>query len=193
MLLNAATQSVQVSIQGAPQTTQPTVVAEFADITTTTFTPAPQLSTLNGSTPVQVVDPPSGSTQRKIKELVIANVDTQANTFLVEFVDGAGRRQVVKEEVQPGKVLMYIDGYGWTNGFLQQGPQGPAGPAGASYTHTQLSASAIWTVNHNLGFRPDITLYSSGGVVIDGFVTHINNNQAQVDLDTATTGTARCE
>ena len=193
MLLNANTQSIQVSIQGAPQTTQPTVVAEFADITTTTFLAAPQRTTLNGATPVQVVDPPAASTQRKVKELIIANVDTQANTFLVEFVDGAGRSQVVKEIVQPGKVLMYIDGYGWTNGFQQQGPQGPAGPAGASYIHTQASAASTWAINHNLGFQPDITLFSAGGVVFDGQIIHLNNNQAQAVLDTATTGTARCE
>jgi hypothetical protein len=43
----------------------------------------------------------------------------------------------------------------------EQGPQGPPGPPGTSlsYTHTQGSAASTWTVNHNLGFRPDVTIY----------------------------------
>lgn len=37
-----------------------------------------------------------------------------------------------------------------------QGIQGTPGAATGSYTHTQGVASAIWTIPHGLGFRPNI-------------------------------------
>ena len=44
-----------------------------------------------------------------------------------------------------------------------------AGLGGASqtYTHTQSTASATWTINHNLGFRPSIELFDAGGQEFD--------------------------
>lgn len=74
------------------------------------------------------------------------------------------------------------------------GAPGPAGPSGSvsSYTHTQASASATWTINHNLGRRPLIQLYTTGGVEFDGQITHTSDNQAIVDLAGAVAGTARC-
>jgi hypothetical protein len=76
----------------------------------------------------------------------------------------------------------------------EQGPVGPAGPAGSvnDYTHTQSSPSPTWTINHNLGRKPDVTLLSVGGQEFEGTITHVSTNQAVVSLTTATAGTARC-
>lgn len=68
----------------------------------------------------------------------------------------------------------------------------PAGVPGASYIHTQSSASATWTINHNLGFRPSIELFTAGGVEFMGDIVHTSLNQAVVSLASAQTGTARC-
>ncbi len=46
------------------------------------------------------------------------------------------------------------------------GPQGPAGqftPSDIFYVHTQASASAIWTINHNLNGQPAVTVLDSAG------------------------------
>lgn len=73
------------------------------------------------------------------------------------------------------------------------GPQGPQGiPGGTSYTHTQGSAAATWTINHNLGFRPVITLLSVGGVEIVGEVAHVSLNQAVAQFSAPVAGSARC-
>lgn len=64
-----------------------------------------------------------------------------------------------------------------------QGPEGIQGPPGASggvYLHEQASASDLWVMNHNLGHRPIIELFTIGGLGMDGSIVHINNNQAQV-------------
>lgn len=64
--------------------------------------------------------------------------------------------------------------------------------AGASYVHTQASASATWTINHNLGFRPAIDLYTVGGAEFIAEILHTSLNQAIVYLATSLAGTARC-
>lgn len=73
------------------------------------------------------------------------------------------------------------------------GARGPAGTSGAGgYTHTQSAASATWTINHNLGRKPAVTLLTTGGVEFEGQVTHTSDNQAVVSLAAAIAGTARC-
>ena len=59
------------------------------------------------------------------------------------------------------------------------------------FTHTQSSASATWTINHNLGYKPSVDLFSVGGVEIVGTVTHISDNQVVADFVTSIAGFAR--
>lgn len=66
------------------------------------------------------------------------------------------------------------------------------GPGGASYVHTQGSAAATWTINHNLGFRPSVELFDAGGAEIEAEVIHASVNQTLVYLSTPTAGSARC-
>lgn len=63
------------------------------------------------------------------------------------------------------------------------GPQGPAGTSGTqsediaplvSYRHLQGAVSTVWTVNHNLNFYPNVTVYDSAGSMVEGTVNHIN-------------------
>jgi hypothetical protein len=73
-----------------------------------------------------------------------------------------------------------------------QGVQGPPGPVGAFYLHTQASASASWTINHNLGFQPNVSIKNAGGVEVECEVVHTSNNQCVAYANTAFSGTARC-
>jgi len=63
------------------------------------------------------------------------------------------------------------------------GPQGEAGVSGiqsdeiidlVSYRHIQNVLSTEWTVNHNLNFYPNVTVYNSAGAMVEGTVNHIN-------------------
>lgn len=76
----------------------------------------------------------------------------------------------------------------------KEGIQGPAGADASTfvYLHTQSSASATWTINHNLGFRPGIELFNSAGSVFIGEILHTSINQAIVYLNTSISGSARC-
>lgn len=70
------------------------------------------------------------------------------------------------------------------------GLQGPAGGSSARYTHTQSATSATWTVNHNLGFRPQVEVLSPGGVQVEAAVQHMSDNQTVITFTTAQTGQA---
>ena len=75
--------------------------------------------------------------------------------------------------------------------IITEGPQGPAGGI-LGYLHTQASPASTWTINHNLGLKPVVALYSVGGVEFDAQVTHVSDNQCVVSLATAVAGFARC-
>lgn len=59
------------------------------------------------------------------------------------------------------------------------------------YVHTQSTPAATWTINHNLGYRPLITLLTSGGVEYEAEVVHTSTNQVLVYHTSAKAGTAR--
>ena len=71
------------------------------------------------------------------------------------------------------------------------GPQGPPGAAFSTYTHVQSTPATIWTINHNLGYRPSVELLDSGSQEIEGDVIHPSLNQTIVTLTPATAGVAR--
>ena len=71
------------------------------------------------------------------------------------------------------------------------GPQGPQGPAGTSFEFTQSTPSATWTINHNLGYYPQVALFTTGGVEFEGMITHTSLNQTVINLTSPVAGTAR--
>ena len=70
------------------------------------------------------------------------------------------------------------------------GAGGGGGPGADYFEHTQGSASALWTVNHNLGREPSVSVKTVGGVEIVPSVTHQSVNQTQIAFSAATAGRA---
>jgi hypothetical protein len=71
------------------------------------------------------------------------------------------------------------------------GPQGPAGAAANSFNFTQSTPQSVWTINHNLGYFPNVNVFSVGGLEIVASVAHLSNNTTEVSFTTPTAGTAR--
>lgn len=65
-------------------------------------------------------------------------------------------------------------------------------PLGAdlNYTHSQSSASSVWTITHNLNKFPNYTVIDSSGDEVEGDVTYINNQQLILTFSAAFSGTA---
>lgn len=59
------------------------------------------------------------------------------------------------------------------------------------YTHTQATASASWTINHNLGYYPGgVSIVDSAGSKVYGDVTFISENQLVINFSSAFGGKA---
>ncbi len=97
---------------------------------------------------------------------------------------GAGRGELNFSKATPELILTLLPAL--------QGPAGPAGASGSSYTHTQAGAATTWTVNHNLGFKPNTSVQSVGGVEIWAEILHVSTNQLLVLFDAPFNGFAVC-
>jgi len=70
------------------------------------------------------------------------------------------------------------------------GPQGPSASAQIFYVHTQAVASAVWTINHNLGGQPTAVVLDSAGTQCEGTFSYPSINQMVITFSSAFTGTA---
>ena len=63
-------------------------------------------------------------------------------------------------------------------------------PLSGSYIHTQSASSSTWTINHNLGFYPAVSVVDSGENVVIGDVTYISTNTLSVSFNASFGGKA---
>lgn len=59
-----------------------------------------------------------------------------------------------------------------------------------AYAHTQGTASATWTILHNLDFYPNVTVVDSAGTIVEGEITYTNRNQVVLTFSAAFSGKA---
>jgi len=58
------------------------------------------------------------------------------------------------------------------------------------YKHTQETAREVWTIEHNLGIRPSVTIVDSADRVVYGDVEYIDDNTIQVSFNGEFSGKA---
>lgn len=58
------------------------------------------------------------------------------------------------------------------------------------YVHYQTVVSSTWTITHNLGKYPSVTVVDSGGNVIIGDVKYVSENEVKISFTSAFSGTA---
>jgi len=59
-----------------------------------------------------------------------------------------------------------------------------------AYAHTQGTASATWTILHNLDFYPNVTVVDSAGTIVEGEITYTNRNQVVLTFAASFSGKA---
>lgn len=69
-------------------------------------------------------------------------------------------------------------------------PQLPSISQDSTYIFTQASVSSTWTINHNLGQFPSVTIVDGSGNVVLAEVQYINSNQIIVTFSQPFAGTA---
>jgi hypothetical protein len=59
-----------------------------------------------------------------------------------------------------------------------------------SYRHIQMANSGAWTITHNLGFRPSVTVIDLDGDVVNGDINYNTNNQLTITFSSEIKGEA---
>ena len=59
-----------------------------------------------------------------------------------------------------------------------------------SYDHMQGAASSSWSITHNLGFKPNVTVIDSAGNIVEGEIAYTNSNSLTVSFQSAFSGNA---
>jgi hypothetical protein len=82
------------------------------------------------------------------------------------------------------------------------GPAGPAGPAGkdgvngldglpgGAFIYNQGSPATVWTIVHNLGFRPQVSVVDSANIVVEGDYSYPDANTMVLTFSSAFSGVA---
>lgn len=63
--------------------------------------------------------------------------------------------------------------------------------ASSGFNYVQVSPSDEWIVNHNLGYKPNVQMFTAGGVIMLGEIIHISNNQTRIYFNIPLAGSAR--
>lgn len=76
---------------------------------------------------------------------------------------------------------------------LSGGPvavNGTGGDGGDYLNFNQPTASAAWTINHNFGKKPNVSVYTVGGLEVWAEILHLSDNALQIAFDQPMAGFA---
>lgn len=58
------------------------------------------------------------------------------------------------------------------------------------YVHTQAAIASSWTINHNLGFFPNVTVLDNSNRILETYIEYNNINTATIIMNSAASGKA---
>lgn len=67
---------------------------------------------------------------------------------------------------------------------------GGGGVGTGAYTHIQSTPASIWTIDHNLGFNPGVTVVDSANSVVEGQIDYLTVNTVRLTFTAAFSGKA---
>lgn len=70
------------------------------------------------------------------------------------------------------------------------GKEGKEGKAATTFTFTQGAPAEVWTIKHELGRFPSVTVQDTAGDEVMGIVDFISENELTVTFSAAVSGTA---
>jgi hypothetical protein len=136
-------------------------------------------------------------TERRVSREGANNADVYIGDGTVEIIDASGDGGI-RLNFDRGYVLIKKTGATtWetresAHAGIGGGGTTPATP-GAGHTHIQTVAATVWTVNHNLGYRPLVQAYDVAGDDLGSLdFKHVSINQLTLTFAAATSGEARC-
>lgn len=117
---------------------------------------------------------------------------------LREVADNAARNAITADRRRAGMLVFTLDSESYwrllsppwlgtdADWMLFNG-----GGGGGTYTHTQNTASTVWTVNHPLNGNPSVVIIDSGGNNVEGTIAYVTNSQLTLTFEYPISGTAQ--
>lgn len=132
----------------------------------------------------EIILPPSIEIEITTPPKEVITVKDSPKTIIQMSYTAPGPQGIQGIQGEPG-----IQGLQGIQGI--QGEQGIPGVA-STYTHTQIAASTLWTIEHDLGKKPSVSVVDSAETLIMANIIYLDNNRCQVELSMAISGKAYC-
>jgi hypothetical protein len=130
--------------------------------------PASKYTTVTKTNTISTIDKSTGSNVLEIHDPGVAG---PPNTLSIGTVT-QGATAVSITGTAPAQVLNFVL------------------PISGNYTHTQSVSSATWTITHNLGYRPAVSVVDSGGNHVVGDVNYVSVNALTISFSAPFGGSA---
>lgn len=96
--------------------------------------------------------------------MVYVSEEIKSIEYLVTEDDGSKKLILTKEDGEFLELSLDLIGTG-------------GGESPTNYWHPQSIAAAVWTITHNLGYKPGgVSSFDSGGAEIKGRIAHVSND-----------------
>jgi hypothetical protein len=120
--------------------------------------------------------------------LLLAIAASSVNTVTIRPNTGETiNNSVIPEVIDKPTTRLYIDA-GVGNWVYNDSSTS----TGARYEHIQALANTVWTVTHNLGYKPTVSTIDANDDVIFAEQHHVDINTLTVTFNAPTTGVALC-
>lgn len=112
--------------------------------------------------------------RRDVLEVAAAGIAGPPNTLTVGTVEVGARDEaaVTITGVAPNQTINFVI------------------PSASDYVHNQIASSSTWTITHNLGYYPSVTVVDSANNVVVGDVTYVSDNVVTVSFNATFGGKA---
>ena len=130
--------------------------------------PASKYTTVTKTNTISTIDKSTGSNVLEIHDPGVAG---PPNALTVGTV-AVGEIGVTITGTAPSQVLNFVL------------------PITGNYTHNQSTASSTWTITHNLGYRPAVSVVDSGGNHVVGDVNYVSVNALTISFSAPFGGSA---
>jgi hypothetical protein len=134
---------------------------------------------------------PDTITITAVEEIDSVSVNTVQDVDIIVLEDNAPNLNVQVSEVAPSSMVQSVNGK--TGHVTIDYPDINASPVNhVRYVHNQTVVSNDWTINHNLGFFPNVTILDNDSPprIIEADIRYLNTSSVRIIMNTSMSGTA---
>ena len=108
MILTTTSQKLQILLASARASYDCPIVTDYVDFTSSTTTPGMSPTTTSGTSTIDFLGAPAGSTQRKVNSVNLYNADTAAIVVTIIYYDAGATYNIITSMTVPvGATLQF--------------------------------------------------------------------------------------